>query len=286
MSFDWKFYTSFYPDLSIFKDEKSALNHYKKYGKKEGRLCYPPDRVYNQYNQYEERLKKVNDEIENEAKMYISSQKPENKISILIRTCMRPNFFKKCIDSILSQEYSNYCIHIAYDRNESYEYIEPLTKQYPNKIFAYYINKDNISKEKYRFNLYCNDLMDIVKDGYIMFLDDDDMLSHSHVLQMINDHIVDEKSIILWKFSRPDMEIFPFRAPYVRLGEIDTSCVCFHSSFKKLGRWPDKQCGDFGFYSMLMKNTIDKGVKYIPIRSILTKTIYTDRVANFGKIGE
>jgi hypothetical protein len=37
--FDWKFYVSYYDDLLFIKDEKIAINHYKKYGFKEGRFC-------------------------------------------------------------------------------------------------------------------------------------------------------------------------------------------------------------------------------------------------------
>jgi hypothetical protein len=37
--FDYKFYTSYYPDLSIFKTEETALKHYIQYGIKENR--YP-----------------------------------------------------------------------------------------------------------------------------------------------------------------------------------------------------------------------------------------------------
>lgn len=241
-------------------------------------------------NPYEQRLKKVDELIKKNEESYHSDklseykdENKENKINILIRTCLRPNYFKKCIESILSQEYHNYVIHVAYDRNESYDYIAPYTDR-PN-IFAHYINKDQVSKQKYRFNLYCNDLMDHVEDGFIIFLDDDDMFTHCHVLQMINDRILDEKTIVLWNFSRPDSEICPSTAPRIYLGRIDTSCVCFHSKWKGYSRWPDRQCGDFLFYSTLMKN-LGRSVRYVYANAIWTKTIYTDHIANLGKIGE
>lgn len=239
---------------------------------------------YNEYKEYEERLKKVNQLIEKDEKSYIPNNNIQNKINILIRTCLRPTYFKKCIESILSQQYHNYAIHIAYDRHESYEYIAPYESSNLN-VSSYYINKDNVSQQKYRFNLYCNDLMDHVQDGFIIFLDDDDMFTHSHVLQMINDRLVNEETIVLWNFSRPDSEICPSSAPKVYLGGIDTSCVCFHSKWKRFSRWPDRQCGDFIFYSRLMKN-LGKRVKYVYSNLIWTKTIYTDHIANLGKIGE
>ncbi len=38
MDFDWVLYTSYYPDLHIFKNEHDALNHYQYNGKREGRI--------------------------------------------------------------------------------------------------------------------------------------------------------------------------------------------------------------------------------------------------------
>jgi hypothetical protein len=38
-SFDWKFYTSYYPDLARYHTEIEAYSHYMRHGQKEGRIC-------------------------------------------------------------------------------------------------------------------------------------------------------------------------------------------------------------------------------------------------------
>ncbi len=38
MDFDWVLYTSYHPDLQIFKNERDAFNHYQHNGKQEGRI--------------------------------------------------------------------------------------------------------------------------------------------------------------------------------------------------------------------------------------------------------
>ena len=90
-----------------------------------------------------------------------------------MRTCYRPEYFRKAIDSILKQDYKNYEIFVNYDKKECLEYL----KDYPN--INIYFNEDRDSKEFYKFNNYLNFLMDKVNDGYIMFLDDDDVYIHS-----------------------------------------------------------------------------------------------------------
>ena len=51
----------------------------------------------------------------------------EPLINILIRTSGRPVYFKKCIDSIRKQDYSNYRILISYDTKEDLKYIKSNT---------------------------------------------------------------------------------------------------------------------------------------------------------------
>lgn len=313
---DWKFYTETYKDLSRM-NAAQALHHWINHGRKEGRMphanyvndfdyeyyisAYPDLRNmdyaqarahYNLHGKREGRLAKlsvshidtVTTSVTDDEKSYVPSGKPEQKINLLIRTCKRPNYFRACVQSIVSQNYSNYMIHVSYDTQESFDYIQPLVC---DKLRAYYVNMDAVSKQPYRFNLYCNELLEQVDDGFVIFLDDDDVLTHSHVLEKINDRLADEKSVVLWKFARVDQVVSPSGAPNVKLGSIDTSCVCFHSSRKNLSRWPDRQQGDFAFFSRLFKCGSDKKLfEYFYIPNILTKTIYQKKVAGYGFRGE
>ena len=265
--FDYLFYLDLYPDLrkAGIQSKEQAYRHYMMNGRHEGRIGHPGKMKKNM----DEGLRQI--DLEN--REYTSTKKKEELINVLIRTSNRPEYFQKCIQSILEQKYENYRIIICYDKEESLSYL----KEFENDSRITYFPISVDSKEKYRFNLYCNILMDNVEEGWIMFLDDDDMLCHDKVLSVINDHLSDKNSLYLWKFLRPDKVIYPKDVNNIQLGEIDTTSVCFHNIHKMKSRWPDRQCGDYTFLSglepFLSPHTMD---------FILTRTIDNSLIGNFG----
>ena len=266
-NFDYLFYLGLYPDLrkAGIQSKEQAYRHYTKNGIHEGRIGHP--------DQMKENMEEAQKQIYLESRQYIPTKKIEEKLNILIRTSNRPTYFQKCIQSILEQNYENYRIIICYDKEGSLAYL----KEFENDSRITYFPVSIESKEKYRFNLYCNILMDRVEEGWIMFLDDDDMLCHDKVLSMINEHLNDKNSLYLWKFLRPDKVIYPKDVNNIRLGEIDTTSVCFHSIHKKKSRWPDKQCGDYAFFSGLRSY-----LSCCSIDFIITKTVNECLIGNFG----
>ena len=268
MNFDGKFYLNLYPDLvKAGYTEKTVYRHYINCGKKERRISCE--------SELKQLQKKATIDILLNYKNYIVQKKEQQLINILIRTSNRPESFKQCISSILEQEYINYNIIICYDKPESLEYLDNYRE---NKNIAYFpIHIE--SKEKYRFNLYCNTLLEKVDQGYIMFLDDDDILAHNKVFSIINDNLNHSNDLIIWKFFRPDCIIYPKNIKNIKFGEIDTTSICFHFSHKNKSKWRDKQYGDYNFYSKLL-NTHNFNIVFIPF--ILTKTSFYDKVGNFG----
>ena len=270
-TFDENFYTKFYPDIKCASENNSIipLEHYNKHGIMEKRVCCQEE--------LNDIVNKNTEKIKNEYKncIDITFKNPENKFNILIRTSMRPEFFKLCINSILTQKYNNYHIYICYDNTESLSYLNQykLTKN----ITFFFIEND--STEKYKFNLYNNTLMDMVNDGFIIFLDDDDVLTHNLCLKIINENIIDENSILIWKFMRPDKLVYPKNIDDIKISEIDTTSLCFNCKYKNLSKWSDKQCGDFYFYSELFRKLKEMNIdNIIKVNYILTKTIYSDKV--------
>lgn len=266
-NFDYLFYLNFYPDLrkSGIINKTQAIKHYFKYGINEGRIGHPKEIKKN--------MEEGINQIYLEYSQYISKNKAEEKINILIRTSNRPKYFQKCIQSIIEQQYENYNVIICYDKEESLIYLNQFDNDYRITYFPLYVE----SKEKYRFNLYCNILMDKVEEGWIIFLDDDDMLCHDKALSIINEHLTDKNSLYIWKFLRPDKIIFPKNVNIVRLGEIVSCGFIFNNVHKYNSRWPDKQFGDYAFFSGLHS--------YLPlysIDSIITRTVNDRIIGNFG----
>ena len=264
--FDPNFYLNFYHDLKdkFMNNPSKAYNHYLNHGKEEKRM---PN-----INNLNINIKKQEKQILYEKNNYIITN--ENKINILIRTSNRPLYFDTCIKSILQQNYSNYHVIICYDKVESLNYLN----KYKNnqRIEFHPIQVD--SSEKYKFNLYCNFLMKQVKEGWLMFLDDDDKLTHENVFNIINTNIDDNNDMIIWNFFRPDKLIFPKNIYKINLGEIDTSIFCFHSSNIKV-EWGDKRFGDYSFFSKLISSHMFN-IKHIDY--IITETIFKDKIGNFG----
>ena len=183
----------------------------------------------------------------------------EHKISILTRCSNRPNGFKICNQSITSQGYGNVTHIVSYDDNN--DYVNYLN-QYDN-IVSVKVDREALIKNdtsvnpntgKYSpHNLYCNNLLEAAEDGYIMFLDDDDMLAHPDVLKTINKTIVDEDTMLFWKMRYPTGNVLPrgdiFDRP--RLGGIGSPCFLVHTKWAKQFNWDAWKCGDFRYIDKL-----------------------------------
>lgn len=274
---DWKFYIDFYPDLphNNIKTEHSARTHYFKFGRHEGRI---PN-----VNVLAKKLREIQDDIEQDEKKLIDTiDNPiqnRHHFTILIRTNKRQNSFQQCLRSVFSQEYDNYKVLVSYDTDDTFDYVQPFLS-YGIEAFDMrnHVNMD----VECGFNLYCNELMSHVTDGFLLFLDDDDQFTHTRVLQQINaclQHSNNQNQIVVWKFARPDKVIVPKHLPALTFGEIDTTCVCFHSSHRNRARWKAQRGGDFAFYTDLFKSF---PFHFTMLDSILTQTQYTNKVCGFG----
>lgn len=265
--FDYEFYKRTYTDLEEHNitTKEQCFTHYLLCGIKEERSCCEAEMT----TKYQSNMQKAVEKIEQ------FHDTKDKKINILIRTSNRPECFKKCIDSILQQNYENYQVYICYDKKESLDYLNEY-QHYPQIRFFYV---EETSTEKYKFNLYCNRLLEKVEDGYIMFLDDDDILIGNRTLEIINWHLAMNKMII-WNFLRPDKLVFPKDLnKELILGEIDTSSICFHHSLKELSQWGDKQYGDYHFYKRIFNQCMKK--QYV--NYILTTTQFNNKIGNYGE---
>jgi hypothetical protein len=269
--FDKDFYVNFYPDIknAVLNENIEPYQHYISHGKIEKRVCCQ--------NELNDIITTNFQLIDNQHRFLenVEFKNIENKLNILIRTSKRPTLFKECIESILSQKYTNYHIYICYDYEESYEYI----KEYLNdNISSFFVETQSL--EKYKFNLYNNELMDKVEDGFILFMDDDDIYTHDMCFKIINENIDNMDTILIWKFMRPDKLVYPKHIDNIRIGEIDTTMICFHSKYKNIARWNDSQCGDFFFYSDLLSKLKNLNIFSKKVNYIITKTNYNNKMCS------
>jgi len=264
---DHDFYTSFYQDLKHMTQQESQ-KHYLRHGKNEKRICNKKMLIRFQ--------KETTNQIEKEYKLARKKpfKKEEKLINVLIRTSNRSEYFKTCIESVLKQKYENYRVYICFDKMESLNYLTHFKNN--EKIEYFPVHKK--SKEKYKFNLYCNDLLDKVTSGYVVFLDDDDKFCHNNVLKVLND-VMDEQTLVIWKFFRPDKLIYPTNIQKINLGEIASSGFIGHIKSYENCRWWDKRNGDYNFITQ----AIPKNNPQIKILDyVLAQTQFNDKIGSFG----
>ena len=251
---------------SGIKSERQAKLHYVKYGKAEGKK-YKEELISSQ------QIQNINLTIK-------EIQKINNKnelLNILIRNTYRPTFFKKCIESILSQTYVNYKIIMCYDDDNCLEYLNDYINHEKIEIFK----ATEVDKSQTGFyNLYCNELLTKVKDGWIMFLDDDDMLTNDNSLAIIIDNITNIDDFLIWKVQLGKIIVYPPNINDIKIRDITTCGICFHSKNKHLSHWESKLGSDWIYFSKLLE-TIYKKDKRIFIDNILTKTIHN----SIGQLG-
>jgi glycosyltransferase involved in cell wall biosynthesis len=287
--FDADFYLSFYPDLKKAGiDETTAYYHYTTYGKKENRV--------GSRSILKERIKHIADNIRHDSfqleNIHDVRHDPLNNeplITILVRTSNRPNLFKVCIDSIFSQKYSNFRVVICYDDDGSVNY---LSKHHTNpKCTVFKVNKSTAlidsDQSGYFYNLYCNELLNTVTDGYIIYLDDDDKLTSPYALYAVQQAIEHSpvNSLYVWKFARPDMIIFPSNFKHISVGEISSSNFCVHHSFPKHRNvmWKAQKNADHDFFTRILYFPTSNPPNIVVIPYILAKTQKDDRIGHNGK---
>lgn len=161
-------------------------------------------------------------------------------INILIRT-HRPHTLPACLQSIKNDNYPNKKVHV-YDGTG-----------YGNG---------------FEYNLLCNKLKDGIDEGWIFYLDDDDVLITGR-LEEISRHLNDDDYLVICQFMRgsrpkPLDELMDERA--IIRGYIGLPCMFIHSKHKDIGQFVATEDADYRFINEASKKLKTKFIK-IPVVS-------------------
>lgn len=180
-------------------------------------------------------------------------------INILIRTSYRPVAFKRLLDSIHNQTFKNIRIIVSYDDDRALDYI-------PSNIDKIRVQKSN---EIFYYDSYCNNLMDLVTDGYFMFIDDDDHLPDSGALMKVSKHLNRKQAIIcqMIRNGKPKPSNDMIRNKVIMKGKIGMPCIIIHSDHKNIARFD----GSVGAADFLFIKNIQKK---IPVKFINVAVAY------------
>lgn len=95
-------------------------------------------------------------------------------INILIRTSNRPKQFSNLLDSIIKQDYPNIRLIIGYDKIEALRYI-------PKGLETVFVSADHTLP--FYYDCYLNDMMQLIDEGYIWCVDDDETVNPNVISQ-------------------------------------------------------------------------------------------------------
>ena len=184
-------------------------------------------------------------------------------INILTRTSNRPKGFKKNRESILRQTYKNINHIVCTDDRENEKYLKDVGVDYMfldrNYIIKNFVNPMPKSPGANIFsphNLYLNEMIRYVKDGWILYVDDDDFLANDTVIEEIVNNIVDEDTIMYWKMQYPNGNTLPDMSTFNNkpmLGRIGGSCHGVHSKWRRNIKWDAWKCSDYRVMESLHK---------------------------------
>lgn len=166
-------------------------------------------------------------------------------INILTRTGSRPSFYKELKKSIETQTYKK-IRHIKSNDNPNCMYLKnekDVINVLPNKNAGHAF-----------YNLYLNELIENVTDGWIIILDDDSKLIDDKYIEKIANEC--DKSlkndILIYPIKiNPPAVILPnknlMEKKELKAGRIDMACFCFHSSLSKEIKFDGRRGGDYKF---------------------------------------
>lgn len=199
------------------------------------------------------------------------NKEPNNSlptIHILTRSGNRYRSFFHLKESLEKQTYKNYIHYISND-NKDCTFL---------KNEKHIINVDHLKKKKRNFrhcpyNIYLNELVKEVHDGWIIIIDDDaKFINDNFLLQLarICHYQTKEKIIIFKTYLGPSKTEFPLSID-LELGKVDMSNICIHSSVLKKFPFDDLCCGDYHLLRKLKRNNFQF---YFP--KVLSKGIWAN----------
>lgn len=230
------------------------------------------------------RIKEVAEIIKDEIKPFFN---------IIVRTCNREAQFKVAMESILGQSYKNYRVLVCVDTDSACLYANEFKENNKDAdIRVIRMHKPDFTATKepddkqmkyYEVlpNLYFNQLHESIKIihvanntetlEYIIYIDDDDMLTGDNSLAAIAKN-ADADTLIQWKVRIGLMTIPFVKGEEPKVGHCSGIGFCFSTKNIEFAEWDSWSCSDFRVIQRLWNNTPKK----IFIDEILTATQRTD----------
>jgi glycosyltransferase involved in cell wall biosynthesis len=183
-------------------------------------------------------------------------------VNIITRTHNRPKYFQVCRESILNQTHKKINHIVGSDTVCDYHdciKLELLPVRYPVAEYGSYPAP---------WNLHLNELQKYAKEGWVMFLDDDDKFVYNDSISTILNYVKSEDEIIFWRVDINGW-IVPDDNGFGKIiaGNISGIGFMFHTKYLPVdwGSW------NFGDYRV-MTQLVEKKLQQKWINLVLTQT--------------
>ena len=166
-------------------------------------------------------------------------------INILLRIS-RLDYLQRCLRSIRAQTYYPIAVHATIDRDR----ISSDDQQdFPFRSLTS-VQKKDFPACSHHWNLYCNALISKVADGWFMFLDDDDQLAETTVIEKLVEYIKPGTEGLVFQMERwgeriPDK--LRIRAGMVQRKHIGMPCILLPARHKNVAVFDGEKAADFRF---------------------------------------
>lgn len=187
-------------------------------------------------------------------------------INIITRTSGRPEAFNRCYQSVKNQTYKNInhivltddIVNMSYLKK--YDDIETILVD-RDRLINTYDGPNYLVHGGYQFkwaphNLYNNVGLENVSEGYYMFLDDDDLLTNSSVIETLVSQLEGEDTMLVFQMNMGGTLIpreTAMNTRSIELYNIGSPCFMVHSKWSKSVKWDAYKCGDFRYAYTLNK---------------------------------
>ena len=194
-------------------------------------------------------------------------------LHILLRTSDRPKGFNRTMNALRNQTDMNFKLLVTVDNAATKTYVE--ASQFPCEIYEVK-SEPRLHSNHNPYNLYVNTLIDNVKDGWYIVIDDDDIV-HNDLVESINTTCTQDDAVYIFKINFMGKPI-PSHSfgKSIAFGDISSPCIIMNSKNKNLARWKPVRGGDFNY----IKDVVESGKLKI---GFVDKVIYTVEKPGSGK---
>lgn len=179
-------------------------------------------------------------------------------INILVRIS-RPHLWPRCLASIKEQTFTNWKI-IAFIDTDALLDLSDVYGQVGHGAIDRTV--------PFFFNLFLNDMLAFVPDGWNLILDDDDVLHGPDALTSIAPHLDDTNRPVICQMLRNGMpkpaDMYMDRR-WVSRGRIGMPCIMFHSKWKATSEFVAAEDADYRFIDRLNTMLSCKFVKHVVV---------------------